>query len=171
ITIETGNINYPVTATFCFAACAEALGDSHYLDRARNLAHIVLDYFTPAGFLYGEGHPLRAVTTKKCRPVDLGYNVEESLPSLALYALIANDKQVLEHVIAALKTHTEFMLPDGSWDNSWGSRNYKWSWWGSRTSDGCLPAFALLAQHDSRFAEVAWRNLKLMSSCTQDGLL
>jgi hypothetical protein len=103
--------------------------------------------------------------------VDLGYNVEESLPSLALYALTTNDRPVLERVIAALRAHMEFMVPDGAWDNSWGSRNYKWTWWGSRTSDGCHPAFALLAEHDPRFGEVARRNLELMASCTHDGLL
>jgi hypothetical protein len=65
----------------------------------------------------------------------------------------------------------EFMLPDGAWDNSWGTRNYKWTWWGSRTSDGCHPAYALLADHDPRFAEVARRNLELMSACTHNGLL
>ena len=47
---------------------------------------------------------------------------------------------MLDQTVAALRTHMEFMLPDGAWDNSWGTRNYKWSWWGSRTSDGCHPA-------------------------------
>lgn len=171
MTIETGNINYPVTGAFCFAICAQVLEDSQYLDHARQLAHTSLEYFTPNGLLFGEGHPLQAVTAKKCRPVDLGYNVEESLPSLALYALVTNDKPVLDRVITALRTHMEFMLPDGGWDNSWGSRNYKWTWWGSRTSDGCHPAYALLAQHEPRFREVAWRNLQLMADCTHNGLL
>jgi hypothetical protein len=169
--IETGNINYPVTSSYCFAICSQVLGESRYLDRAREMAHTALEYFTPAGFLFGEGHPLKLVTAKKCHPVDLGYNVEESLPSLALYALFANDKPVLDQVVAALRTHMEFMLPDGAWDNSWGSRNYKWSWWGSRTSDGCHPAFVLLAQYEAKFREVARRNLELMAACTHDGLL
>ena len=171
ITIETGNINYPVTACFCFAICGQVLGEPRYLDRARTLAHTVLDYFTPNGFLYGEGHPLKAVTPKGCHPVDLGYNVEESLPSLAQYALLTGDKAVLNQTVKAMRTHMEFMLPDGAWDNSWGTRNYKWSWWGSRTSDGCHPAYVLLRGHDPRFAEVARRNLELMAACTHEGLL
>jgi hypothetical protein len=65
----------------------------------------------------------------------------------------------------------EFMLPDGAWDNSWGTRNYKWSWWGSRTSDGCHPAYVLLAGHDPKFREVAERNVELMAACTHNGLL
>jgi hypothetical protein len=171
ITIETGNINYPVTSSHCFALCAQVLGEHHYTDRARQLAHASLEYFTPNNLLFGEGHPQTASTAKKCRPVDLGYNVEESLPSLAQYALLTNDRPVLEKTIAALRTHMEFMLPDGAWDNSWGSRNYKWSWWGSRTSDGCHPAYVLLAQHEPKFLEAAHRNLELMSACTHNNLL
>jgi hypothetical protein len=171
ISIETGNVNYPVTATLAFQLCGRVLGDSHYFDRARALAHELMPQFTPDGFLAGEGHPLNGVSPKGCRPVDLGYNVEESLPSLALYSLLAEDQPVQEQVVAAMKTHMEFMLPDGAWDNSWGSRNYKWSWWGSRTSDGCEPGFVLMAKFDPRFREVARRNLELMAACTHDGLL
>jgi hypothetical protein len=171
ITIETGNINYPVTSSHCFALCAQVLGEPHYNDRARQLAHASLDYFTANNLLFGEGHPQTAITAKKCRPVDLGYNVEESLPSLAQYALLTNDKPVLDQTIAALRAHMEFMLPDGAWDNSWGSRNYKWSWWGSRTSDGCHPAYVLLADHEPKFLEAAHRNLELMSACTHNNLL
>jgi len=171
ITIETGNVNYPITATLAFTLCGQVLGNSHYLERGRTLAHEVMQQFTPSGFLFGEGHPLQGVSPKGCRPVDLGYNVEESLPSLALYAKLTGDKAVLDQVLAALKTHMEFMLPDGGWDNSWGTRNYKWTWWGSRTSDGCAPGFALLAEHDPRFREAARRNVELMRACTHEGLL
>jgi hypothetical protein len=171
ITIETGNINYPVTSSHCFALCAQVLNEPHYNDRARQLAHASLDYFTANNLLFGEGHPQTAITAKHCRPVDLGYNVEESLPALAQYALLTNDQPVLDRTIAALRTHMEFMLPDGAWDNSWGSRNYKWTWWGSRTSDGCHPAYVLLAEHEPKFLEVAQRNLELMSACTHNNLL
>ena len=172
ISIETGNVNYPVTASLAFLLCGQVLNESRYLDRARALAHQVVDeQFTPSGFLVGEGHPLKGVSPKGCRPIDLGYNIEESLPSLALYAKLANDQRVLDQVVAALKTHLEFMLPDGAWDNSWGTRNYKWSWWGSRTSDGCHPGLVVLADHDPRFREAARRNLELMAACTHDGLL
>jgi len=171
ITIETGNVNYPVTATLAFVLCGQVLEEPRYVDRGRTLAQRVLEQFTKDGFLFGEGHPLLSVSPKDCRPVDLGYNVEESLPALALYSLLAEDKPVEQQVVAALKTHMEFQLPDGAWDNSWGTRNYKWSWWGSRTSDGCHPGFVLMAAHDPRFREVARRNAELMAACTADGLL
>ena len=171
ITIETGNINYPVTSSYCFALCGQVLGEPRYTERGRALAHASLEHFTANGFLAGEGHPLNAVTAKGCHAVDLGYNVEESLPALAMYSVLTGDKAVLDQTVAALRTHMEFMLPDGAWDNSWGTRNYKWSWWGSRTSDGCHPGYVLLSDHEPKFREVAWRNLELMAACTHEGLL
>ena len=171
ITIDTGNINYPVGSAYAYALGAEVLGRPDYKDHARGLAHQALDYITPNGLLFGEGHPQRGTTARGRHPVDLGYNVEESLPALALYGLHAKDDLVLERTVALMRAHMEFMLPDGAWDNSWGTRNFKWTWWGSRTSDGCHSGYRLLADRDPRFAEVATRNLALMQRCTRDGLL
>lgn len=171
ITIETGNINYPITASACFALCGKVLGEAHYVERGKKRAREAIEYLTENGLVFGEGHPLRELSAKGCRPVDLGYNVEESLPALALYSVLTNDEVVREKTVAALRTHMEFMLPDGGWDNSWGTRNYKWTWWGSRTSDGCHPPYVLMAEYEPRFREVARRNLELMARCTHDGLL
>jgi hypothetical protein len=171
ITMETGNINYPVSAAYAFSLGAEVFGRADYEAHAQTLAQACLDYFTPNGLLFGEGHPQRSRTAKGRPPVDLGYNVEESLPALAMYALRTKDQAVLDQVLASLTAHMEFMLPDGGWDNSWGTRNFKWTWWGSRTSDGCHPAYRLLADHDPRFAAVSRRNLAQMAACTHDGLL
>lgn len=75
----------------------------------------------------------------------MGYNVEETIPSLVGYALITGDKEALDIMEKTMKVQIEFMLPDGAWDNSWGTRNFKWTYWGSRTSDGCQAGFAALA--------------------------
>lgn len=171
MTMKSGNINYPVTSALAFTLGGEILDNPHYTSRGREFAHASLKYFTPNHFLFGEGKPQDGITPKGARPVDLGYNVEESLPALALYALETKDQEVMEQVVKALRTHAEFMLPDGAWDNSWGSRNYKWTWWGSRTSDGCQPAYALLADKDPCFGNVAYQNLRLLKTCTHDGLL
>ena len=172
ITIDSGNINYPVSASYCFALCGQVLGDSNYLERGRKLVHRCLEFLSqPSNLIYGEGHPIRKLSPKGFRSVDLGYNVEESLPGFALYATLTGDQQVLDRTVKALRSHMEFMLPDGGWDNSWGCRNYKWTWWGSRTSDGCHPAYILMAKHDPRFREVAQRNVELMAACTHNGLL
>jgi len=171
MTFEVGNINYPVTTAYASAIAARVLESSALDARGRRFAHGALDYFTDQGLLFGEGHPQRAKTGKGCLPVDLGYNVEESLPALALYARLTGDAEVADAVHRSLDAHLMFMLPDGAWDNSWGSRNYKWTWWGSRTSDGCQSAYALFADRDPRFAEAARRNLALMARTTSGGLL
>ena len=171
VTMQTGNINYPVTSALALTLAGELLGERHYRGRGRELAHASLAYLTPGGLLFGEGHPQDGTTAKGCRAVDLGYNVEESLPALALYGLVAGDEEVTGRTVEALRAHLELMLPDGAWDNGWGTRQFKWTWWGSRTSDGCQPAYALLAARDPRFAEAAYRNLEQLAACTHDGLL
>lgn len=169
--LDYGVINYPVTGSYAMALLARTFNEEKYRQRGRELAQGALKYFTPAGLLFGEGHPQTQRSAKGCVAVDLGYNVEESLQSLALYGLLEQDEEVLDTVTKALATHMEFMLPDGAWDNSWGTRSYKWTYWGSRTSDGCQAAYALLADRNPAFATVAIRNFQLMHECTHDGLL
>ena len=64
-----------------------------------------------------------------------------------------------------------FLLPDGGWDNSFGSRNNKWTYYGSRTSDGCLEALLTLAPYNPVFYEAARRCVDQYERCTVDGLL
>ncbi|NQX60730.1 hypothetical protein [Paenibacillus qinlingensis] len=171
MTISTGNINYPISAALAFAISGEVLKNEKFNKRARDLGQDVLAYFTENKLIFGEGRPQDGRTPKGCRAVDLGYNVEESLPFLTMYGLMMNDEDMLNLITDSLRAHLDFMLPDGAWDNSWGSRNYKWTYWGSRTSDGCQAAYALLADRDPQFAEAALRNTQLLDSCTHDGML
>ena len=170
-TMKTGNINYPVTASAALAAAGKVLDDPKLLNKAREFAHNALDYFTENKILFGEGKPQEGFSPRGMRAVDLGYNVEESLPALVQYGLIMDDEEILQAATESLKSHLEFMLPDGAWDNSWGTRNFKWTYWGSRTSDGCQTAYALMSDRDPRFAAAAWRNTSLLKACTHNGLL
>ncbi len=171
-TIHTGNINYPIACSYALALIGTYFNEPKFLARGKELAYESLKYFTPNDhLLYGEGHPEKEPTPKGCYSVDLGYNVEESLQALALYAKLTKDKTVFDTVLRSMKAHAEFMLPDGGWDNSWGTRNFKWTYWGSRTSDGCQPAFAIMAEYDPAFYQVALRNTQLLSRCTHNGLL
>jgi hypothetical protein len=171
-TIHTGNINYPVTCSYALALIGTYFNEPRYMARGKELAYQCLEYFTPKDrFLFGEGHPEKEPSPRGCYSVDLGYNVEESLQALVFYAELTKDAKILEIVLASLKTHMEFMLPDGGWDNSWGTRNFKWTYWGSRTSDGCQPGYALMAGHDPRFYQVALRNTQLLHNCTYNNLL
>lgn len=149
----------------------EILDDERLIARGKAIIKEIYPYFSSGLLLFGEGHPQDGITSKGCRAIDLGYNVEESLPALALYGLHTGDEEVLQIVTESLRAHLAFMLPDGAWDNSWGTRSFKWTYWGSRTSDGCQAAYALLADRDPRFAEAALRNTILLQSCTHEGML
>ncbi|HEY4149398.1 MAG TPA: twin-arginine translocation signal domain-containing protein [Chitinophagaceae bacterium] len=171
-TIDYGNINYPITASYGLSLLGRLLDEPKFSAKGRELAHQALRFISAKdGFLYGEGDPYYQASKKGCYSVDLGYNVEESLPSLVMYGQLTQDEEVLQAVTRSLQTHLEFMLPDGGWDNSWGTRNYKWTYWGSRTSDGSQPAYALLAGRDPVFYKAALQNTRLMQQCTHDGLL
>lgn len=165
------NVNYPITCSASLAVAGKVLGKAAYTQQANRLAKRALALITPEGLIYGEGHPHNAVTAKNCRPVDLGYNVEESLSGLVTYALFSGDESVLEEVQRSMLAHLQFMLPDGAWDNSWGTRSAKWTYWGSRTSDGCQIAYGLLADRNPLFGEAAHRNFELYKACTFGGLL
>ncbi len=171
-TIDYGNINYPITASYGLSLLGRLLDEPTFSAKGKELAQQALHFITAKdGFLHGEGDPYYQASKKGCYSVDLGYNVEESLPSLVLYGRLTQDEEVLQAVTRSLQTHLEFMLPDGGWDNSWGTRNYKWTYWGSRTSDGSQPAYALLAGRDPVFYKAALQNTRLMQQCTHDGLL
>jgi hypothetical protein len=170
--INFGNINYPVTASYALCLLGKYLEQPHFTEKGKTLAHESLASFTPKdNLLYGEGKPVPLKSAKGCYAVDLGYNVEESLPSLVLYGKLMNDTKVLDVVTQSMKSHLEFMLPDGAWDNSWGTRNFKWTWWGSRTSDGCQPAFGLMADREPAFYKAALQNTRLLAQCTHNHLL
>jgi hypothetical protein len=170
--MDYGNINYPVAASYGLTLLGTLLDNAEFRARGRKFAHDSLQFITKNDrFIYGEGRPYDQASPKGCLSVDLGYNVEESLPSLVLYGKLTGDQEVLDAVVPVMQTHLEFMLPDGAWDNSWGTRNFKWTYWGSRTSDGCQPAYALMADRDPRFYQAALKNSELLKATTHKGLL
>lgn len=171
-TIDFTNINYPATAVYALHLFAEVLQEPAYAARARELAPQVLGFLsTPSALLTGEGKPSNRRSARGLPPVDFGYNVEESLVALALYAAETGDAEFTQQIMRAWRAHLAFMLPDGAWDNSWGTRHPKWTYWGSRTSDGAQPGLAVLAPLDPVFGAAAIRNTELMRACTRDGLL
>lgn len=171
-TIDFTNLNYGMTGVYGFHLFGELLGNEKYTARSKQFAGRVKEFFTePNALLWGEGKPNDNRSGRGLLPVDLGYNVEESLNGVVLYALDVDDKEMLDLATKSMNGHLEFMLPDGAWDNSWGTRSAKWSYWGSRTSDGCQPAFSLMADYNPAFGTAAIRNAELLQRCTADGLL
>lgn len=167
------NINYGFTALHAFVLIGDVLEAPKYTARAQVLGKDAKQWFTqPNTLLFGEGKPSDALSPKGLHPVDLGYNVEESLNGVIHYALHVGDEELLALLEKSLAGHLEFMLPDGGWDNSWGTRQAKWSYWGSRTTDGSQPAFALMADRNPAFATAAIRTTLLLERCTaENGLI
>ncbi|MDR1630449.1 MAG: hypothetical protein LBS36_09600 [Oscillospiraceae bacterium] len=165
------NINYFVSNAGALALLGEYFHESRFTEKARYWADFALQFIGRDGLLFGEGTPMDCVTARGCRAVDIGYNVEESLPMLALCAKLLRDGRLLQAAQKSIHAHLAFMLPDGGWDNSFGSRNFKWSYWGSRTSDGFQEAAAILGNIDPLINYAAALNLGLYERCTHDGLL
>lgn len=158
-------------------ACAMALIGKTYdkpdaLSLARSLADYCLRHVSENGLLYGESAPHDARSAKGCLAIDMGgYNAEESLPCLTRYALTVGDEAALDACRSLWHAHLPWMLPDGAWDDSIGIRAFKWTYWGSRTADGCQDALFALGKDSPVFAEAAWRNFTLYRACTHKGLL
>jgi hypothetical protein len=163
-----GTMNYPISAAAALASTYRVMGDETLLSTARHWGAWARDYFLPDGILFGEGQ--RTPTARGVYAVDALYNMEESLPNLALYAEIAGDNEAQELILRSFEAHLDFLLPDGSYDAGWCSRSFKWTLWGSRTSDG-LAGLLSYARFDDRIAEAVRRNVAYLRSCTQDGLL
>tara|TARA_R110002096_G_C14658710_1_gene727357 strand:- start:8626 stop:10542 length:1917 start_codon:yes stop_codon:yes gene_type:complete len=172
-TIDFTNINYPGTAVYGLNLIGNVLNRDDFKAKSKTLASQIKSYFTAnEGLLFGECKKSSSKLSEKgLHGVDLGYNVEETLNSLVMYSLKENDEELLQIVTKSLNSHLEFMLPDGAWDNSWGNRMYKWSYWGSRTCDGSQPAFGMMAHINPAFGTAAVKNTELLQRCTADGLI
>ncbi|PQJ33117.1 hypothetical protein BST92_01695 [Nonlabens arenilitoris] len=172
-TIDFTNINYPGTAVYGLNLIGNILDRDDFKAKSKTLASQVKTYFTAnESLLYGECKKSSSKLSKKgFYGVDLGYNVEETLNSLVMYALKEKDEELLHILTKSLNSHLEFMLPDGAWDNSWGNRMYKWSYWGSRTCDGSQPAFGMMAHLNPAFGTAAVKNTELLKKCTANGLI
>ncbi len=172
-TLTFTNINYGGTAVYGLNLFGRVLNNPAYIERSKELAKEIKGYFTqPNNLLFGEIKPnANVISPKGLHGVDLGYNVEETLNSLIMYALHEKDEAFLHLLTKSLNSHLEFMLPDGGWDNSWGTRMYKWTYWGSRTCDGSQPAYAMMAHRNPAFGTAAIKNTELLKKCTANGLL
>ena len=171
--MRNNNVNYSASATYALQAIGELWNRQDFKDEAHTIAQALKErYFTQQdGFLFGEGPNIWTATKNGCYPVDLGYNVEESLPNLVYYARMVKDEELLKLVERSMSTHLEFMLPDGAWDNSWGTRSFKWTYWGGRTSDGFMGGYYAMAAQHPEYVTAIGRNISLLRQATHDGLL
>lgn len=164
-------VNYYCAASLANALYYEYARDEAYAERARELLRYCLGCFTENGLLFGEGKPHDARSPKGCLPIDIGYIAEESLPCLIHAASLLKDEAALVLLTDHARKLSDFFLSDGGWDNSFGVRNNKWTYYGSRTSDGAIGALAFLAKRDERFGDAAEKTFLLLERCTRGGKL
>lgn len=165
------NVNYRISNALAMDLAGEFYGEKKYLEKAESIMSKIHNQFTENFILFGEGRPTDAISKKACRPIDLAYNMEESLQSFAEYVYRKKDRKLENILIKSLEKHMIFVMNDGAIDDSFGSRNYKWSYWGGRTSDGIIGAYLLFADRNRYFPVTAYINFKLIEKMTRDGLL
>ncbi|MCQ2402159.1 MAG: hypothetical protein MJ202_00315 [Lentisphaeria bacterium] len=165
-------VNYPASYCLAMMLAWKLLEKEEYRQSAQAKAKTLYDHFLEDGMLSGEGHSWDTPTQRGCQPVDLGYNLEESLPNLCEYAERSGDERMKLLVERSALAHLEFVLPDGGIDNSMGCRSAKWTYYGSRTSDGALPLYAAYAVKNPVMARALRVTLELYARCTSsEGLL
>ena len=165
------NINYRAGAAALFALAYVYTGQKRYLEKANKWELYCRQHFDANGLFYGEGKPIDGTTEKGAHCIDMGYNVEESIPLLIIHSKYLSDEEKLGFYTARAIDHLEFMLGDGGIDNSFGTRHNKWTYWGSRTSDGLCEGFVYVAGKDKRIAKAIVENFRLLKRCTHDKLL
>lgn len=169
-------INYYAVYPEAMYIAWKELGDEKYLAAAKRQAKELLEQaFNKDGFLIGEGKlngSMFGTSPRGCNLVDFGYNLEESLTAIVEYANMTGDAALRAKAVDSAKRQLEFVLPDGAIDNSCGSRSVKWTYYGSRTSDGILSLLALLKDDVPYAARMAERVIDLYTRCTgPDGLI
>ncbi len=157
------NINYNATgaATLVFAYQALDNPKKSWLAKADSLMyHYTLPFITREGLLGGEG-----------MGVDEGYITAQSIGYMALYSILKNDLHIRQVAADLLKNHELFVYPNGSVDNSWGTRSFKWSYEsGTKTAPGVYFTFALLADKNPSFATAGLKCLEYLNQqCIRNG--
>lgn len=165
------HINYNAGAAAMFAFAYNYTGEQKFLDQAIKQEEFCRAHFDNEGLFFGEGKPLDGTTAKGCHFIDMGYNLEESIPLLVLHSLWMNDSEKVKYYTDRTIDHLGFLLPDGAIDNSWGTRQNKWTYWGSRTSDGMHEGFVHIAKDNPVIAKAVRRNIELLEDCTVQGRL
>jgi len=158
-----GNINYSATgaATLLMTSKVVEKPKQIWLLKADSLMNInTLKFIDAQNFLTGEGNG-----------VDEGYNMAQSIGYIALYAILKKDDHIKQIAADLLKTHDLFVYPNGSVDNSWGTRSFKWSYEsGTKTAPGVYFSFALLADQDPSFDAAGLKCLEYLTNhCMHDG--
>ena len=151
-----GNINYSPTGAVALLLAHGVIerAPEAWLTKADSLMTLTLRAENADHLLVGEGGG-----------VDLGYNIAQSIGYIALYGLLKHDDAILEQAAELLRAHAAFVYPNGTVDNSWGTRSFKWDYEsGTKTAPGVYFTFALLADRDPAFAQLGRQCLAYLNT-------
>lgn len=112
------HINYNAGAAAMFAFAYNYTGEQRFLEQALKQEAFCREHFDSQGLFFGEGKPLDGTTAKGCHFIDMGYNLEESIPLLVMHAVWLKDPEKIEYYTQRALDHLGFLLPDGAIDNS-----------------------------------------------------
>ncbi|MBF0441803.1 MAG: hypothetical protein HQK54_07870 [Oligoflexales bacterium] len=141
--LPKGNLNYLVTSAVALKMAHNAMPrpKALWLKEAEKRINESLGTVNKDGFLVGENNS-----------VDPGYNLAQSIGYMTLYGILANNRKVLDAAAQILEAHLPFVYPNGSIDNSWGSRSFKWTYEsGTKTAPGVMFTFMLNADRNPMF--------------------
>ncbi len=169
--VKTPNINYYAGLSAMLAIAYRYTQNGKYLHLANAYERKCRGAFDKEGFLFGEGKNKYQPSERGCSSIDMGYNLEESLPLLITHSVMLESEEKICLYTDRVIDHLDFVLPDGAIDNSFGTRMNKWTYYGSRTSDGMLGGLAVIADKNRKIARALLENFKLQKRCTHDGLL
>ena len=136
--------NYIASGGAALAVLARTYPGQGLERKALRLARQAASRINVDGLVEGEGRGRRILKKIyiKSKSIDIGYGLEMTLASLSLAARLLDDAKLAAEVRRSLAAHLYFIYPDGSLDNSLGSRGYKWSLYGSKTAHGSQLALA-----------------------------
>lgn len=159
------NINYNPTAAATLVLAYQNLDkpQQSWLVKADSLMNVyTLPFIDRQNLLVGEG-----------MGVDEGYNMAQSIGYIALYAILTKNQRIKQVATDLLKEHYLFVYPNGSVDNSWGTRSFKWNYEsGTKTAPGVYFSFALLADIDPAFNAAGLKCLEYLNrSRTENGFI
>lgn len=159
------NINYNPTAAATLVMTYQNVDKPReiWLAKADSLMNVyTLASIDRQNLLVGEG-----------MGVDQGYNMAQSIGYIALYGILTNNNKVKQKAADLLKEHYLFVYPNGSVDNSWGTRSFKWNYEsGTKTAPGVYFSFALLTDIDPSFSAAGLKCLEYLNeSCIRDGFI
>lgn len=159
------NINYNPTAAATLVMAYQNVDKPQqiWLIKADSLMNIyTLPSIDRQNLLTGEG-----------MGVDEGYNMAQSIGYVALYAILTKDQRIKQKAADLLKEHYLFVYPNGSVDNSWGTRSFKWNYEsGTKTAPGVYFSFALLSDLDPKFNAAGLKCLEYLNKeCIHNGFI